>query len=161
MTAPICVTERSPSIPSRFIDPDIPNAYQPPGESSELKSVVLHSGNAFYHYYDVPASRQAQSIEIIFKALAKAWYINTQFTSSATEMANNQYYQAIINIGSPAIPFILNDLEKEPDHWFWALKEITGQDPVKPDNMGNILGMTEDWLCWGRDNGYIHDQNAA
>ena len=47
-------------------------------------------------------------------------------------------YQAIIALGSPVIPLLLQDLQREPAHWFEALKAITGEDPVAPADWGRI-----------------------
>ena len=57
-------------------------------------------------------------------------------------------YQHVIGMGSLALPFILAELEREPDHWFWALKAITGEDPVAEEQRGDVLGMTKTWLEW-------------
>lgn len=34
-------------------------------------------------------------------------------------------------MGEAAVPLILRDLEHQPDHWFWALREITQANPVQ------------------------------
>lgn len=64
-------------------------------------------------------------------------------------------YRAIIALGPDAVPFVLKSLEQEPIHWFEALKEITGQDPVPRHHWGDIRAMRDDWLCWGREQGLI------
>lgn len=92
---------------------------------------------------------------IKFSYLAYMWKADTTFTSSIYEMCNeNQYYQAIIDMGEDALPHIFQRLEWGPDFWFVALREITGANPVKPENKGNMVKMTEDWLEWRKDNGY-------
>lgn len=64
-------------------------------------------------------------------------------------------YQGIIGLGPIALPLILRELEKELDHWFWALKAISGEDPVSPQNRGKMREMTDAWLNWGREKGYV------
>lgn len=64
-------------------------------------------------------------------------------------------YQRIIGLGPAVIPLILADLARQPDHWFWALKALTGEDPVSPGDRGKMAAMSEAWLRWGRANGYI------
>lgn len=66
----------------------------------------------------------------------------------------NRSYQQIIGMGKPAIALILQDLKKEPDHWFWALRSITGENPIQPDDRGRLQKMAEAWLEWGRQHGY-------
>lgn len=90
-----------------------------------------------------------------FQALATTWRNETQFLSSATEMAVHPAYQQIIGMGPVAIPFLLRELQKKPDHWFWALKAITGVDPVKPTERGRQKHMAAAWLRWGKEQGYI------
>ncbi len=64
-------------------------------------------------------------------------------------------YQQIIGMGQDAIPLILAEMKRKPGHWFWALKSITGEDPVLPEQRGRIKKMTEAWINWGRNQGYI------
>ena len=39
-------------------------------------------------------------------------------------------------------------------HWFYALREITGANPVKPDDRGKVAIMQASWLEWGEANGF-------
>jgi hypothetical protein len=52
------------------------------------------------------------------------------------------------------MPLIFRELEREPDHWFWALQSITGENPVSVDRQGNINQMAAAWLEWGKAHGY-------
>lgn len=83
-----------------------------------------------------------------FMELAAKWQYDTAASSSITEMAIHPSYQQIIGMGRNALPFIFRELEKAPHHWFWALRAITGEDPVKPEHRGNLDAMTKDWLEW-------------
>jgi len=89
-----------------------------------------------------------------FGRLAERWKSERGPTSSITQMAMHPAYQEIIGMGSAAIPFLLRELAQAPDHWFWALKSITGIDPVPKEHRGNLAAMTQDWLTWGRVQGY-------
>jgi hypothetical protein len=62
-------------------------------------------------------------------------------------------YQRIIGMGTAAVPFLLCELERRPDHWFWALTAITGADPVKPEHRGKLREMANAWLKWGKEQG--------
>ena len=90
-----------------------------------------------------------------FRDLVGQWKEATLFTSSGTEMALHPAYQQIIGMGKEAIPLILEELQREEDHWFWALKSITGNDPVAPSDRGQLPKMTEAWLRWAQTNGYL------
>jgi len=69
-------------------------------------------------------------------------------------------YQQIIGMGRDAVPLILEELQKEPDHWFWALAATTGEDPVPPEHKGKLSEMTKAWLEWGERHGYVQSDDA-
>lgn len=90
-----------------------------------------------------------------FAALAEEWKAATAVVSSTTAMVRHPAYQAIIALGAPAVPLLLQELEREPVHWFEALQAITGEDPVPREHWGNSSAMSADWLAWGRQCGLI------
>lgn len=106
-------------------------------------------------------SLEAASAGERFRRLAAAWRENRGPTSSLTEMATQPEYQHIIGMGRDAVPFLLQELQKQPDHWFWALVAITGEDPVPPEHKGRLSEMTKDWLRWGKEHGYLEEVNAT
>ncbi len=57
-------------------------------------------------------------------------------------------------MGDVAIPFLLAELEREPDHWFTALQTITGENPVQKDAAGALAKMANAWIKWGKSEGY-------
>ena len=62
-------------------------------------------------------------------------------------------YQKIIGMGPAVVPLILSELEKEPDHWFWALEAITDENPVSESDAGDIEASARVGVQWGRDKG--------
>ena len=90
-----------------------------------------------------------------FEALAADWKERSGYLSDARRMAMLEPYQRIIGLGRPAVPLILEELQREPNFWFWALEAITGEDPVPPDANGVVDRMVEAWLEWGRRNRLI------
>lgn len=90
-----------------------------------------------------------------FCNLAATWKEETNLKSSLIEISLHPTYQEIIGMGKIVIPWILQKLEREPDHWFWALRALTGIDPVKPSERGNMRAMTNAWLKWGKENGHL------
>src|SRR5271168_2421164 len=93
-----------------------------------------------------------------FNKLAKAWKSETELFSKVTKRILHPAYQKIIGMGESAIPFILKDLsENGPDDWFWALTAITDENPITQEIVGNMAEMTEAWLRWGRNAGYLKD----
>jgi hypothetical protein len=83
-----------------------------------------------------------------FDELAENWHRETDHLSSINDIALNFNYQRIIGMGPNAIPMILEELQKDGGHWFWALRAITGEDPVDPVDRGDFPKMTKAWLDW-------------
>ena len=90
-----------------------------------------------------------------FKDLVQSWKAGTWHMSSIKDMVEHPAYQAIVRMGDPAVPLLLKELQTELDHWFIALSEITGADPVPLEDAGIVEKMREAWLSWGRKNNYI------
>ncbi|MEG4290630.1 hypothetical protein Q5692_18840 [Microcoleus sp. C2C3] len=93
-------------------------------------------------------------LEAEFKKFAEKWRVETGMLSLVTQKSMHQAYQRIIGMGQPVIPLILRDLEQKPDHWFWALRAITGDNPVKPEQRGRMKQMAQAWIQWGKEHGY-------
>jgi hypothetical protein len=94
--------------------------------------------------------------EARFRKLAKAWKSETELVSKVTKRILHPAYQKIIGMGESAIPLILKDLSVNgPDDWFWALTAITDENPITQKIAGNMTAMTEAWLQWGRNAGYL------
>ena len=85
-----------------------------------------------------------------FQKLAATWKSAVRFLSDTDEMCSHRAYQEIIGMGAAALPLIFSELEREPDNWFWALKAITGEDPVPEEHRGNVELMAKDWLLWAQ-----------
>ena len=90
-----------------------------------------------------------------FERLAAEWKRDTGHLSSPDAIAQHNAYQEIIGMGKEAIPMILRDLEKTRAEWFWALRSIAGESPVRPEDRGDVDAMTNAWLAWGRRRQYI------
>lgn len=93
-----------------------------------------------------------------FDRLAAEWRAGRGPHSSARRLAMHPAYRKIIAMGHAAVPLILAELAKKPDHWFIALHEITGADPVPESSRGRLPEMADAWVRWGREHGYeSHD----
>ncbi len=109
---------------------------------------------AMDHYWELPVTRRSLSTHNRFYQLLKEWQDSRGPTSSVTQLAMHPAYQQIIGIGPDALPFILRELERTPDHWFWALNAITGLDPVRVEDRGRLRKMAAAWIRWAKDEGY-------
>ncbi|MDZ7359114.1 MAG: hypothetical protein ONB46_00090 [candidate division KSB1 bacterium] len=94
-------------------------------------------------------------IEQKFQLLAKEWRDETVHLSSMTKLVMHPKYQNIIGMGPAVLPILFRELQKSPDHWFWALNAITEEDPTNPEDAGDLRKMTEAWLKWAREKGYL------
>lgn len=94
------------------------------------------------------------SITQKFRKLADQWQTETRHLSLVSDIVLNSAYQQIIGMGSAAVPLLLQELKKQPDHWFWALRSITGENPITPTDRGHLKKMSEAWLAWGKEHGY-------
>ncbi len=88
-----------------------------------------------------------------FDSLAQAWRRECAHLSSVREMILHPAYQQIIGMGRDALPFLLRELERQPDHWFWALWAITQENPVPVEHRGRVSDMARDWVAWARQRG--------
>lgn len=95
------------------------------------------------------------SVELRFRALAREWKTEARLASTPTQMFLLPSYQRIIGLGPKVIPAILRDLLREPNHWFWALAALSGENPVNTKDIGNVRAMTQSWLQWGKQQGYL------
>lgn len=96
-----------------------------------------------------------ETLEQRFQRHAAEWKEQSRFLSNTARMAMLRPYQRIIGMGPAAVPLLLRELQREPDHWFWALESITDQNPVQPEAAGKVELMASAWIEWGRRAGYI------
>lgn len=90
-----------------------------------------------------------------FVGLRSKWGKASALLSSPKAKSMIPEYQRIIGMGKSAVPLILDDLATNgPDHWFWALQAITGENPVCESQIGNMEAMTKAWIEWGIHQGY-------
>jgi hypothetical protein len=136
-----------------YIAADYQHFDKPIGIAKELMTVLFEWRNAAIHYA-LPMSRQLEDTNEKFRELANTWKKDVRLYSSVSQMVLHPAYQRIVGMGPAAVPLLLRELAEKPDHWFWALKAITGVDPVKLEHRGKVRQMAEDWLRWGQEQGY-------
>ena len=90
-----------------------------------------------------------------FQALKTRWVMETPSVSCIEDMTKHPAYCEIIAMGRPVVPLILTDMERHPDWWFPALKQITGEDPLRgrPELVDDLAGMTRAWLTCAEERG--------
>jgi hypothetical protein len=95
----------------------------------------------------------ASPIQSKFESLVVEWKEATGFLSSTDDIAIHPAYQQIIGMGSDALPLIFQELRDRGGYWYWALKAITGDDPVPETDRGKVQLMKKAWLKWAEDRG--------
>ena len=105
--------------------------------------------------------RDAAETQKLFEQLAAKWKQETAHLSSPPAIAEHPAYQEIIGMGEKAIPLILRDLQETRDQWFWALRSITGESPIRPEDRGNIDAMANTWVDWGIQRRYISKADSG
>lgn len=96
-----------------------------------------------------------QDLRAEFNELAEQWHDETGHMSSATSFTQHPAYLRIIGMGPAVVPFILEDLRRTQAHWFVALRLITGENPIKPEDKGKVQRLADAWIAWGRERGLV------
>lgn len=95
------------------------------------------------------------ALEDYFNHLKYLWLEESKFSSNVYFLTKHPAYLNILKLGKDVIPLILEDLSEFQNHWFYALRELTGENPIKPEHNGNIKEMAKDWIEWGKKMNYI------
>ena len=99
----------------------------------------------------IPTAEDAEK----FTRLSNRWREETRAVSSDSDIVANFAYHQIMGMGERVLPLIFEELETHGGRWFWALRAITGENPVRPEDRGNVRRMTETWLEWARERDYV------
>ena len=83
-----------------------------------------------------------------FEHLAAIWRRETGGAPFLITRVTHWAYQRIIGLGPEALPLILRELERETDHWYWALNAISGEDAA--EGVEELRRAAAMWLKWGR-----------
>lgn len=94
------------------------------------------------------------ALEDEFQHLAARWREATEHLSS-TSVFTHPAYQRIIGLGAPVVPLLLRDMAETEAHWFWALRAITGENPVPAADAGDVRKMIDAWQRWGESRGLL------
>lgn len=132
------------------------------GSERQARKVVFASGQtgrfkARERYATASYGSRVGSSEIegTFEELASVWRKETGHLSSITKIVMHHAYQSIIGMGPAVVPLLLRRLQVEPEYWFWALTAITRQNPVRPEDAGDIEKMAEAWIQWAKQKGIV------
>ncbi|RKZ50580.1 MAG: hypothetical protein DRR16_26040 [Candidatus Parabeggiatoa sp. nov. 3] len=88
-----------------------------------------------------------------FERLAKEWakYCDSiWFSSNTLDYLNHSAYRKLVKLGPPAIPYIMEEYQKEDNHldWEFVLYDITGMNLFGNSIRYNPSEVKERWLEW-------------
>lgn len=137
----------------------INDTYEPSLVQTEGRQVATQKNDPRRYYkvnnHNVSWLKTLKNVVRKFDKLVAVWEKDTLLFSSTKSIVNHPAYQEIISMGELVIPLILARLRQQPDHWFHALKTISGEDPVNPEDRGNLPKMAKAWLTWGSKHDYV------
>ena len=61
---------------------------------------------------------------VLFRQYLEQWQQGTQFLSSVSAIINHPSFLHIVNMGGNAVPYILEEIERQPSNLVWALNAI-------------------------------------
>jgi len=131
---------------------------QPIGVTQEASTLNFNFSNAWSIYIGNSILLSKKMQEQTFKQfihLKNKWKDEVSFLSDSSKIESNKAYKEIISFGPIAVPWIIHELKKRNDHWFYALEKITGVNPIKATNRGKVQEMKMDWIEWAKLNNYL------
>jgi hypothetical protein len=99
----------------------------------------------------VPMDENESNFRQRFARLATQWKLERGDSSKLIDLAMHPAYQQIIGMGEHAVPLIIQEMNERPDHWDWALRAITGADPVPLESWGKLDEIAAAWVAWGKE----------
>ena len=96
-----------------------------------------------------------KNLEKAFRSYADKWYAETRRESSLTKITSNINYLKVIELGRPAVPLILKELQSNPAPWFLVLRVLTQNTEIGRGYPGNFEKMAEAWIKWGKERALI------
>lgn len=87
----------------------------------------------------------------IYTEAAEEWEVSQRILSWHNK--EHPAYKRIVALGEAAVPFILRDIQEEPDWIFLALRDILHDGPDYSDVAGQLGPMCERWLAWAKEKG--------
>ncbi len=97
------------------------------------------------------ARGETGELQLVFDRLVQEWKRESRYMSKTTSMERLEPYKSIVDLGEKVVPLLLRELDRRPDYWFGALRELTNEDPVPREHCGHLDQMAKDWIDWARE----------
>ena len=102
-----------------------------------------------------PVAATDAAVEQEFRRLVAKWREETAGYALANRVLAHPAYRQIIKMGEAVLPLILEDLRDGGGHWYRALREITGENPVPAEHRARRPQMRAAWVEWGKARGHL------
>lgn len=101
-----------------------PGMYAAVDQYSRIDTVLTnHATSRYISEVNDPAELMMNG-KLMFDALESSWRKETRFLSSVNDIINQRDFQAIVSMGTQAVPFIGQSIEAKPSTLVWALNMI-------------------------------------
>ncbi len=101
-----------------------PGMYAAVDQYSHIDTVLTNHATSRYISEVNDPSELMMSGKLMFDALESSWKKETRFSSSISDIINQRDFQAIVSMGTQAVPFIGQSIETQPSTLVWALNMI-------------------------------------
>jgi hypothetical protein len=81
-----------------------------------------------------------------FKSLANEWKLETSHLSFIRQKIAHVAFLKILLMGEKALPYIIEEIQTDPNHWFFALRLISGDNPVRAG--ASVEEAVAAWTDW-------------
>lgn len=85
-----------------------------------------------------------------FRRLAEQWEIEGRGRSISKQIMDCPAFRAIVAMGEPIVPLILDEMDQSHLLWHLALQEITGERLARTGAEGDMAAVYAAWREWGR-----------
>jgi hypothetical protein len=102
-----------------------------------------------------PSREETETLRPVFEEYARRWHEDVRHLSSTTKRTHHFSPLAIVAMGRPAIPLLLEALAEGEGDWDIALAEITGFCAPSAAVAGRMGDIRAAWLGWGQAAGWI------
>lgn len=124
-------------------------------EAIYIKDVEQTSYKYFISNSVYLRDKYKRSLKEHFEILKNLWLEETKMSSNVYMTLKHPAHLSILNLGIEIIPFLLEDLQEHNNHWFYTLSIITGENPIKPESLGDVEKISDDWTEWGKSKNFI------
>ena len=93
--------------------------------------------------------------ERLFQKLSKRVFDEFGPSSDIEKLYSSHSHLEVVGLGQGAVPLLLRDMSAKRRPWFVALAAITRANPAKSVEPGDINGLINAWLAWGRRHKFL------